>query len=211
MAFSRQVMPASLRTAPDVRFQFSQFRLQQVRRQVTGAPPSSTRACNAAFLPAPGCGVFAFSEYRRFLWQWFCLAFAGQDVVTPRVPFNLCGWGVTSGIKRVSRGFPPALVEFVAAFLLLLQLAFEVGEHSARYTGHQNTAVVALQLAFKGVVLLRTSRKYAAMLSPASGYPARCRAQYLPTSPPALRWPGCGVALMERKSPCVHAVNTRTR
>ena len=36
--------------------------------------------------------------------------------------------------------------------VLLLQLAFEVGEHAARHLGHEDTAVGALQLAFKGVI-----------------------------------------------------------
>ncbi|VUS68348.1 hypothetical protein SB6419_00960 [Klebsiella spallanzanii] len=38
--------------------------------------------------------------------------------------------------------------------VLLLQLAFEIGEHSARHLGDEDTAVVAFQLAFKGVVFL---------------------------------------------------------
>ncbi|VGP39343.1 hypothetical protein SB00094_01725 [Klebsiella variicola subsp. tropica] len=44
-------------------------------------------------------------------------------------------------------------VQFVRG-VLLLQLAFEIGEHPARDLGDEDTAVGALQLAFEGVVLL---------------------------------------------------------
>ncbi|CQI03663.1 Uncharacterised protein [Salmonella enterica subsp. enterica serovar Typhimurium str. DT104] len=98
--------------------------------------------------------VFAFQNARRFFGNGF-VALAGQDVEHRLGADNLRGGGHQRDKAEVlahAGDFRQHLVEFVRR-VLLLQLAFEVGEHSARYLGHQNTAVVALQLAFKGVIL----------------------------------------------------------
>ncbi|MBE5651212.1 hypothetical protein HIN51_25335, partial [Salmonella enterica subsp. enterica serovar Dublin] len=59
----------------------------------------------------------------------------------------------TAGILKGEYGHTPVPVNAaLQARVLLLQLAFQVSEHSARHLGHQNAAVVALQLAFKGMV-----------------------------------------------------------
>ncbi|ETX32357.1 hypothetical protein SPFCAV_03276 [Salmonella enterica subsp. enterica serovar Gallinarum/Pullorum str. FCAV198] len=98
--------------------------------------------------------VFAFQNARRFFGNGF-VALAGQDIEHRLGADNLRGRGHQRDKAEVlahAGDFRQHLVEFVRR-VLLLQLAFEVGEHSARYLGHQNTAVVALQLAFKGVIL----------------------------------------------------------
>ncbi|CQC79482.1 Uncharacterised protein [Salmonella enterica subsp. enterica serovar Typhimurium str. DT104] len=98
--------------------------------------------------------VFAFQNARRFFGNGF-VALAGQDVEHRLGADNLRGGGHQRDKAEVlahAGDFRQHLVEFVRR-VLLLQLAFEVGEHSARYLRHQNAAVVALQLAFKGVIL----------------------------------------------------------
>ncbi|CQC11326.1 Uncharacterised protein [Salmonella enterica subsp. enterica serovar Typhimurium str. DT104] len=98
--------------------------------------------------------VFAFQNAGRFFGNGL-VAFARQHVEHRLGADNLRGGGHQRDKAEVlahAGDFRQHLVEFVRR-VLLLQLAFEVGEHSARYLGHQNAAVVALQLAFKGVIL----------------------------------------------------------
>ncbi|CNT56197.1 Uncharacterised protein [Salmonella enterica subsp. enterica serovar Bovismorbificans] len=97
--------------------------------------------------------VFAFQNAGRFFGNGF-VALAGQDVEHRLGADNLRGGGHQRDKAEVlahAGDFRQHLVEFVRR-VLLLQLAFEVGEHPARYLRHQNTAVVAFQLAFKGVI-----------------------------------------------------------
>ncbi|CAB3275316.1 hypothetical protein SVZ_N_04411 [Salmonella enterica subsp. enterica serovar Typhimurium] len=97
--------------------------------------------------------VFAFQNAGGFLRDGF-VALAGQDVEHRLGADNLRGGGHQRDEAEVlahAGDFRQHLVEFVRR-VLLLQLAFQVGQHPARYLRHQNAAVVALQLAFKGVV-----------------------------------------------------------
>ncbi|CQE86137.1 Uncharacterised protein [Salmonella enterica subsp. enterica serovar Typhimurium str. DT104] len=97
--------------------------------------------------------VFAFQNAGRFFGNGL-VAFARQHVEHRLGADNLRGGGHQRDKAEVlahAGDFRQHLVQFVRR-VLLLQLAFQVSEHSARHLGHQNAAVVALQLAFKGVV-----------------------------------------------------------
>ncbi|VEB61954.1 Uncharacterised protein [Salmonella enterica subsp. enterica] len=186
-------MPFSCALAPDVRFQFSQLRLQQVRRTAGHrSAPSSTRACNPALTGNRRVAVFAFQNAGGFFGDGFCSVPRSGRWSTAWVP-TICEVGVTSGIKPKvlahAGDFRQHLVEFVRR-VLLLQLAFEVGEHAARHLRHQNTAVVTLQLAFKGVVFFCAPRGSTRRCFPASVYPARCHILCQQAWQPALRWAG---------------------
>ncbi len=98
--------------------------------------------------------VFAFQNAGRFFGNGF-VALAGQHVEHRLGADNLRGGGHQRDKAKVlahAGDFRQHLVQPVRR-VLLLQLAFEVGQHSARHLGHQNAAVVAFQLAFKGVIL----------------------------------------------------------
>ncbi|OMB18520.1 hypothetical protein BLX65_02185 [Salmonella enterica subsp. enterica serovar Newport] len=97
--------------------------------------------------------VLAFQNAGGFFGDGF-VAFPGQDVEHRLGADNLRGRGHQRDKAEVlahAGDFRQHLVQLVRR-VLLLQLAFEVSEHSARHLGHQNTAVIAFQLAFKGVV-----------------------------------------------------------
>ncbi|CFW76872.1 Uncharacterised protein [Salmonella enterica subsp. enterica serovar Bovismorbificans] len=98
--------------------------------------------------------VLAFQNAGGFFGDGF-VAFPGQDVEHRLGADNLRGGGHQRDKAEVlahAGDFRQHLVEFVRR-VLLLQLAFEVGQHPARYLRHEDTAVVAFQLAFKGVIL----------------------------------------------------------
>ncbi|GAR08067.1 hypothetical protein NGUA03_03229 [Salmonella enterica] len=98
--------------------------------------------------------VFALQYPGGFLRDGF-VALAGQHVEHRLGADNLRGRGHQRDKAEVlahAGDFRQHLVEFVRR-VLLLQLAFEVSEHSARHLRHKDAAVVAFQLAFKGVVL----------------------------------------------------------
>ena len=97
--------------------------------------------------------VFTLQNARRFFSDGF-VALPGQDVKHRLGADNLRGRGDQRNKAEVlahAGDFRQHLVEFVGG-VLLLQLALEVGEHPARHLGHEDTAVGALQLAFKGVI-----------------------------------------------------------
>ncbi len=99
--------------------------------------------------------VFALQNARRFFGNGF-VALAGQDVEHRLGADNLRGRGDQRDKAEVlahAGDFRQHLIQTVSG-VLLLQLAFQVGEHAARHLGHQDTAVVALQLAFEGVIFL---------------------------------------------------------
>ncbi|CAA0223337.1 Uncharacterised protein [Klebsiella oxytoca] len=82
------------------------------------------------------------------------VALAGQHVQHRLGADNLRGGGDQRDEAEVlahAGDFRQHLIQTVGG-VLLLQLALEVGEHPARYLGHEDTAVGALQLAFEGVV-----------------------------------------------------------
>ncbi|GAS62127.1 hypothetical protein NGUA38_00681 [Salmonella enterica] len=99
--------------------------------------------------------VFAFQNAGGLFGNGL-VAFARQHVEHRLSADNLRGRGDQRDKTEVlahAGDFRQHLVEFVRR-VLLLQLAFEVGQHPARHLGHQNAAVVAFQLAFKGVIFL---------------------------------------------------------
>ena len=82
------------------------------------------------------------------------VALPGEDVKHRLGADNLRGGGDQRDKAEVfahAGDFRQHLIQTVGG-VLLLQLAFEVGEHAARHLGHEDTAVGALQLAFEGVV-----------------------------------------------------------
>ena len=98
--------------------------------------------------------VFAFQNAGSFFGNGL-VAFARQHVEHRLSADNLRGGGDQRDKTEVlahAGDFRQHLVEFVRR-VLLLQLAFEVGQHPARHLRHEDTAVVAFQLAFKGVIL----------------------------------------------------------
>ena len=143
-----------LRLALHVRFQCSQLRLQQVRRAAghRGGPLQHARL-QGGIDRHRGVAVFTLQNARRFFSDGF-VALPGQDVKHRLGADNLRGRGDQRNKAEVlahAGDFRQHLVEFVGG-VLLLQLALEVGEHPARHLGHEDTAVGALQLAFKGVI-----------------------------------------------------------
>ncbi len=141
--------------------------MSKIRRTAGHRGAPSTRACNAAFT-GTGCGRIRLSECPPFLWQWFCSASGGTLSAPHRWVPTICEVRVTSGIKPESRARgvsanfgrvcpPRSAAASKAGFSRLVK-------HSARHWATR-IRLSALQLAFKGVMLLRTSRKWAAMLS----------------------------------------------
>ena len=82
------------------------------------------------------------------------VAFAGQHVKHRLGADNLRGRSDQRDKAEVLAhpgDFRQHLIQTVGG-VLLLQLPLKVGEHPARHLGHEDTAVGALQLAFKGVI-----------------------------------------------------------
>ncbi|SXG01793.1 Uncharacterised protein [Klebsiella variicola] len=145
-----------LRLASDVGFQLRQLRLQQVGRAAgDGFSAVKHPRLQGGVHRRRGVAVLALQDTGGLFRDGF-VALAGQDVEHRLGADNLRGRGDQRDETEVlahAGDFRQHQVEFVRG-ILLLQLAFEVGEHPARDLGHQDTAVGALQLAFEGVVLL---------------------------------------------------------
>ncbi|CAM3892217.1 hypothetical protein KLVA111870_26705 [Klebsiella variicola] len=145
-----------LRLASDVGFQLRQLRLQQVRRAAgDGFSALKHPRLQGGVHRHRGAAVLALQDTGGLLRNGF-VAPAGQDVEHRLGADNLRGRGHQRDEAQVlahAGDFRQHQVQLVRG-VLLLQLAFEVGEHPARNLGDEDTAVGALQLAFEGVVLL---------------------------------------------------------
>ena len=145
-----------LRLAFDVGFQRGQLRLQQVGRAAghrVGAVEHPR--LQGGVHRGRGAAVLALQDTGGLLRDGF-VALAAQHVEHRLGADNLRGRGHQRDEAEVlahAGDFRQYFIQTVGG-ALLLQLAFEVGEHPARHLGDEDTAVGALQLAFEGVVLL---------------------------------------------------------
>ena len=142
--------------ASDVGFQLRQLRLQQVRRAAgDGLCALEHPRLQGGVHRRRSVAVFTFQNAGGLLRDGF-VALAGEDVEHRLGADNLRGRGDQRDETEVlahARDFRQHFIQTVGG-ALLLQLAFEVGEHPARHLGDEDTAVGAFQLAFEGVVLL---------------------------------------------------------
>ncbi|SLZ54501.1 Uncharacterised protein [Klebsiella variicola] len=145
-----------LRLTSDVGFQLRQLRLQQVGRAAgDGFSAVKHPRLQGGVHRRRGAAVLTLQDTGGLLRDGF-VALAGQDVEHRLGADNLRGRGHQRDEAEVlahAGDFRQYLIQTVGG-ALLLQLAFEVGEHPARNLGDEDTAVGALQLAFEGVVLL---------------------------------------------------------
>ncbi|VGP43818.1 hypothetical protein SB01124_04112 [Klebsiella quasipneumoniae subsp. quasipneumoniae] len=152
----RQLNILLLRLVLHIGFQLRQLRLQQVRRAAgDGFCPFQHPRLQGGVHRRRRVAVLTFQNARRFFSDGF-VALAGQDVEHRLGADNLRGRGDQRDEAEVlahAGDFRQHFIQTVGG-ILLLQLAFEVGEHPARDLGDQNAAVGALQLALEGVVLL---------------------------------------------------------
>ena len=138
----------------DIGFQRRQLRFEQIRRAAgDGVGAVEHAGLQGGVNRYRGVAVFAFENTGGLFRNGF-VALAAQHVEHRLGADNLRGRRDQRDKTEVlahAGDFRQHLVQLIGG-VLLLQLAFEVGEHPARHLGDQDAAVGAFQLAFEGVV-----------------------------------------------------------
>ncbi len=161
MAFSASVMPFSCASAFHIRFQLRQLRLQQVGRAAghrVGAVEHPR--LQGGVHRGRGAAVLAFQDTGGLLRDGF-VALAAQHVEHRPGADNLRGRGHQRDEAEVlaHAGISASTSSRRWAALCCFSWPSRLVSIPPGTSGDEDTAVGALQLAFEGVVFLRTSRK----------------------------------------------------